>query len=195
MIGILRTTVLVGAALLAATPSFAQWSVFDHKSLATTPTLEQDKVLYELQQKCSADATNFLNRLKTEDVPGGPVKPAPSALLDLESQSHYSARFKKCFLWVRDTVTAKGGKEQEDFSVWHVNNGRKIAGLWLYYVLIPELRWCWALKPAYINDFDFSESGKNTTDSCGTAPGQPVVRDASLRQWNALIKPYMQDSD
>ena len=53
------TTVLAGAAaLLAATPSFAD---------NTVRTVEQEKALYELQESCSKDAAAFYAQIRKED--------------------------------------------------------------------------------------------------------------------------------
>lgn len=179
-----RLLLLTGASILALA-SFGTPTLADNTSA-------QNKLQYELQEKCGKDAANFLYRLKTEDIPGGPIKAEGSmfgGIVDIESQSHYSARFNKCFLLINDKRTAEHGRRDDDASVWDVNSGRKIAGFWKTTdktIVGHYVKWCWAFEPDHINNF---KSGTANTASCGNLD-DPFSK-AAIQQWNALVRPYM----
>lgn len=186
MKGTVTAAVLAGAAaLLAATPALADTSAQN----------------YELQEKCSFDANQFLNRLKTEDIPGGPIKrdqdPVGKRIwrTDYDDvQNHYSAEFNKCFLLVKDseTLLKTGHKTQEDLSVWDVNSGKKIAGYWESRNIDngPRLlKWCWVQKPDHLTATNVQD---DDSKDCG---GGIIVDNTSLQTWYALIAPYMGDTN
>jgi hypothetical protein len=91
----------------------------------------------KMQRECSGDAAKFLNRLKTEDIPGGPLR-ADEILgetVSIQAENHYIARFNKCFLYIIDHrygeyLPGHKPKNDDDYNLWDVTDARKIAGYW-----------------------------------------------------------------
>jgi len=102
----------------------------------------------------------------------------------------------------RQLVTTK-----ELMTVWDVNDNRLIANFVIVepnkdsHELEPHAAWCWVVKPEKLSTFDpivslssidplASSSSINVSFCAAPSQGSGL-----WLQWNALIKPYMQDGD
>jgi hypothetical protein len=164
---------IAAASLLAAMPAFAD----------TTPrTPEQNKALYELQEKCAKDAADFLDKVKAGKVVGARLVEQPDELQHesiVELQNHYSAKLNKCFVEMQNIAN----DDREYVTVWDVNERRQVA-TFLVYPKSHVAVWCGAENPDHPDeDLD-----------CGHYT-EIVGNPAMWPKWKAVIKPYMQDSD
>lgn len=183
MTSILTTAVLAGAAgLLAATPSLAE---------STMRTLEQDRVLYELQERCSKDAADFFAQIRREDDrawldTGAGTGPEGSdsaryetgALVRYDYENNYSRNFNGCFITVKyEARWHELGSTVHAEELWDVNSHR----------LLGRMR---------IQTLPPSSASPSTTKA--EPAWLPICRfadkDCDVEKWQALIKPYMQDS-
>jgi hypothetical protein len=140
----------------------------------TARTPEQNKALYELQEKCAKDAANLVDRAKADKLYGANmgVDTFQKQSVD-ELQIHYSARFNKCFAELQDTVTDNlSPVNQQLLSVWDVNERRMIGRLIVFNTHVSD---CFVINLDYPDEDDRNHFGK-----CQDLP-----------KWNALIKPYM----
>lgn len=166
---ILRVAVLAGAAaLLAATPTFAD-------NPARTP--EQNKVQYELQERCGKDAAElFSQQLRENQIASNPER-TDINVNKFDYESHYSSKFNDCFALLKmDSVAIQRpyhSLHTED--LWNVNAHRIIGTLAL----------------------DEGEAGSggrgldgNIFNRCDF-DGKSCLHEG--RTWGELIAPYMKD--
>lgn len=164
-------TITLTAALLAATPTLAD---------NTVRTPKQDKVLYELQESCSKDAATLF----TEITNPNPHLKSTSGDVVAEwvswgqvtdpkyiYENRYSQQLNKCFLLIRfngtETVSTANAVRAEE--LWDVTSHRLLAQ---FSVPAPP---DWKPPTAIICRF--------------------ADRNCDVGNWNALIKPYMQDGE
>jgi hypothetical protein len=187
--GLIRTTVLVGAAaLLTAAPTLAD---------NTGHTSEQTKALYELQEKCGKSAAAFFAQRRKdaetagsdrvliagqelESPSGEPFDPntaTPVGNVWYDYENNYSGRFNRCFILIKFSISVSfpKGEFTDSEELWDVNAHRKLGFAFLNH----SGKQTEAGSRCRFNDTDCDKPGE---------PGYPA-------QWNALIKPYMQDSE
>jgi hypothetical protein len=152
---------------------------------------------YELQQKCTKDAEDFVIKARAAKIPG-----APSGLGALQKQRvdmrqhHYSARLNRCFVKLRTKLWWKENGEErvsnDQIAIWDVNNYERGPDAEFIGFSNPDkpgrytVSNCWAIN---INNADHF-------DHCYQMAGDILPTDFELERtpkWNALIKPFMED--
>lgn len=149
------TITLTAAALLVATPTLAD----------NIP--EQNKVLYEVQERCNQRAQDFFDhqgRLWGDQEQL--ERSMPGNLYSKQFENHYNARLNKCFIVINTDVLnidPRKGKPWVVSDIWDINDHKEI-GIYARDTEQPPLL-------------------------CHVA-GTLCTDDPS---WDKLIKPYMED--
>jgi hypothetical protein len=162
----------------------------------------QNKASYELQQKCTKDAEDFVIKARAGKIPGAlfGLGEGEKQRVDM-LQHHYSARLNKCFVklhtknwWVGN---GKENADREQLGIWDVNDYERG-----YYALFrgwptPKqsgtftVDSCWAINP-----HDLGRSSVDWHfDRCDTGYYIPIpdLESDTPPKWEALIKPYMEE--
>jgi hypothetical protein len=164
-----------------------------------THTLERNKVLYELQEKCERDAEAFVDRAKAASD-GGYFLGYDQLVGETRGvgfESHYSPRFNKCFAYTSVAVedrapsTRELEMRREELSVRSVTDSRLIAEFLAVQFgrELPQSHHCWAVDPAHFDRTDTAPYKQCSPDD----PGQGIPAPGSFYKWTEVIKPYMQD--
>jgi hypothetical protein len=152
---------------------------------------------YELQQKCTRDAEDFVIKARADKIPG-----APSGLGALQKrrddmrQHHYSARLNRCFVKLHTKLWwANNGEEDvsnDRLAIWDVNDYERGPAAEFVGFSNPDkpgrytVSTCWAIN---VNNPDHF-------DHCYQMAGDILPADFELEKapkWHALIKPFMEE--